>query len=101
MYRTDISNVIRELIPDFTYDTPDDQTAYWINCGMCGDFADAVCDRVLGAEPIWDDQLAEDGFGGHCVIEYCGRYYDSECPDGVDDWLAIPYFVRYANQLPA
>lgn len=47
----------------------------------------------------WDDmdRLAEDaGFNGgtHEWIVFESRHYDAECPDGVDNFLELPFFKR-------
>lgn len=28
----------------------------------------------------------------HAFVKYCGKYYDSETPDGVRNWMDLPIF---------
>jgi len=46
------------------------------------------------AELIWGDGLVGRWDYAHCFVCYNGRYYDAECPEGVDDWEELPYFQR-------
>ena len=34
----------------------------------------------------------------HCFVEYQGRFYDSEAPEGVDDYRDLPFFKRVAKK---
>jgi hypothetical protein len=68
-----------------------DAHAYDINNGLCNDFADTIESRVDGAEGLWMEEIDpkyEDY--SHCVIRYNGRFYDAECPQGVDSLDALP-----------
>jgi hypothetical protein len=62
-----------------------------INNGLCEDFAADVCSLVPGAEAWWDDELGKrpPETGSHKIIVFQGRYYDSECPEGTDDWKTL------------
>lgn len=73
-------------------------TPYKINCGMCEDFANDVQDLVPGAEGFWGDELTEPyedfyQYGYHHIIRYNGKYYDSQHPQGVDDFRNISAFL--------
>jgi len=86
--------------------------AFQINCGDCDAFAmeliqiwtgedretdDAV---VLWGEDLEDDEdRSEDIAGLHACAKIEGRYYDSECPEGEDDWRALPCFARYFGRV--
>ncbi len=102
-----ITEIIEELVPVYLKRFSL-KSAHYINWGNCEDFARSVIDALeeIGdeADPIWDDELAtaeeleSEGFapyGGHCVILYNDRYYDAECPHGVDDWHDIPFFKNH------
>lgn len=72
-----------------------------INHGECENFADIICEMFPGASSYWGDQLMEDheedyynDYAYHCFIEYEGRYYDSESPEGVDNWRDLQSFLR-------
>ena len=64
-----------------------------INKGRCDEWANRVAAAVPGATAVWLDSIIDaDDFPidaqprvGHCVVEYAGRWYDSEHPLGVDD----------------
>lgn len=74
--------------------------AYDINRGMCENFAESIEELVPGAVAAWGDTLLGedyvdddfDRYGYHCVIVYEGRYYDSQHPQGVDDFRDISAF---------
>lgn len=61
-----------------------------INEGTCINFAIDVTTLWTGSEFEWDDYDKP----SHCYVVYKARYYDSECPDGVDDVSELPYFQR-------
>ncbi len=72
-----------------------------INCGWCDEFADRVAMLMDGAESLWDDALCTDEevaeYGIHAFVRYEGRYYDSECLDGVDDFRKLPIYRGFAG----
>lgn len=79
-----------------------------INGGDCEAFAGLIEDQGFG-EAMWGDELYDYQWSGcarswddwvgffapyHCFIRFEGRYYDSECPEGVfwpDD---LPFYQR-------
>lgn len=72
-----------------------------INYGDCEAFAEEIAKLVSGAVVLWDHEAAElekrgvDGFWCvHCFVSYEGKYYDSECHHGVENWQQLPTFVR-------
>jgi len=74
---------------------------YLINSGNCDSFAQDVCDKVNDAEMIWSDIHArlipskiENDVGSHCFIRYHRKYYDAECPQGVNHPLQLPFYNR-------
>jgi hypothetical protein len=72
--------------------------AYEINCGMCEDFANDVVDLIPGAIAEWGDgftneQDDSDHYAYHCIVLYRGRFYDSQHPDGVDNFRNISAFA--------
>lgn len=91
--------VIRHLVDEWGQDPCD------INLGECAVFADAARDHVPDAKIIdnveWNAQLRETdrptaGVGGeHAWLECGGRFYDSETPEGVDDWRDLPFFQQH------
>jgi len=81
------------------------ETPREINRGNCDTFANQI--ETLGfGEAVWGDELSpedwsfssEDWFTNyapyHCLILYQGRYYDSECPEGVKWPDQLPYYRR-------
>lgn len=90
-------------IPDFkealkeslrlTFEFSNQKTAYDINNGYCGIFADYVLYIFSKSEdivPHWVDKPAP-----HAFLEYEGRYYDAECLDGVKRWQDLPIFISF------
>mgnify|MGYP001613421303 FL=1 len=61
-----------------------------INQGWCGDFATFVVDHLPGARFNWRTD--------HGFVEWNGRYYDAECPDGVDEVDDLPIFGGRGGQ---
>ena len=76
-----------------------------INSGHCEDFAQAFLTRFPDALATWGDEY-DDEFWGlgeewanlygsyHCFVALAGKFYDSECPQGVDHPRDLPYFQR-------
>ncbi len=81
--KTLLSQVIRQVVKEFS------EHPYDINDGRCDEFAEVVIERVPGA--VFRDLGLE---WGHCVIEFDGRYYDAEEPEGVLHWRQLPLCVR-------
>ncbi len=101
-----ITEAIRAMLE--VYAVQHDVDAWHINCGQCEDFAM----DVLGAMGLdsysmfWHDDMpdcteVEASTFAHCFIQYCGHFYDSECPEGVDSWRELPYFIAAAPSIPA
>lgn len=95
---TDAINALVEVYADIHSLNP-----YSINCGCCEEFANDLSEIVFNAIPTWGDELTDPGddvdlYGDHCFVEYDGKYYDAECPEGVEDFRQIPCFIH--NQLP-
>lgn len=63
--------------------------AYDINCGQCEEWANRV--QELAGE---HDVTVHDSDACHIFVEYGGRFYDAECPQGVDRWKQLPIFVN-------
>lgn len=61
-----------------------------INNGLCFQWASLVFDLVPGSK-IAGENI--DGHG-HSWVEYGMWCYDSETPDGVQDWKDLPFFRR-------
>lgn len=82
--------------------------AYQINCGLCEDFAHDLV-WALGEDPYshscpieirWHDEMedcteGEADFWSHCFVQYQGRYYDSQAPEGVAAWRDLPCFREH------
>lgn len=61
-----------------------------INRGSCFDFATVVFDLVEGSKIAGHNRHG----CGHTYIEYKGRCYDAEAPQGVKRWQSLPFFKR-------
>lgn len=91
----DISEIIERLCDRFQelYGL----SPYDINCGDCELFADCVCFLVPGARAYWGDELIQAGddpdqYSYHCIVKYGDMFYDSQHPEGVDDFRLISAF---------
>lgn len=101
-----ITETIREMLT--VYAVQHGVDAWHINCGQCEDFARDVVEAMgLNSDSMfWHDDMSdctedEAYTFAHCFIKYAGRFYDSECPEGVDSWRELPYFIAAAPGIPA
>lgn len=78
---------------------PGPLTAREINKGYCVEFADALAERLPGAEVQWTPE--NEALPGHHWIKYEGRYYDAEAPQGVAHWRTLPIFRALSVPVPA
>lgn len=61
-----------------------------INYGSCNDFADDIVACVPAAIIRWDDPETP----RHSFVEWHGKLYDAESPDGVGHYEDLPFFNR-------
>jgi len=73
------------------------ESAYDINNGLCEEFAVQLEEKIPGSEINATPTCYEfdKGWPGHYWLEYKGRCYDAECPNGVRDWKKLPIFVKF------
>jgi len=77
-----------------------------INNGLCEEFAMAVIERMGGYSDNLEEVSTESfvniesdewaNYPGHVWIYYGDKFYDAECPQGVNDWRELPIFRRIA-----
>ena len=79
-----MTQTINDMILEF------DEYPYDINNGRCEDFAEAIVKKMPGATSMWNDFDNDDP--NHCYVRYNGRYYDAECPEGVNSPDDLPIF---------
>ena len=92
-----ISDVIRALRDAFVAELG--VSSYMaINGGECETFAALLQDIMGEGVTWWDDELDEDYSKAHCFFYYRGKYYDAECPQGVQDWKSLPL---YGERVPS
>ena len=106
----DISGFIKNLVNSFISKgyAPN---AYEINNGQCEDFAWIIECEGFG-EMLWQDQLEEitdltwgeykdeiEGYCHHCFILYNGKFYDAECPSGVEHPKDLPLFAKHLKKV--
>ncbi len=72
-----------------------DPTVWDINNGCCEEWAELAADRIPGAFTVWIDPDVD-----HCVLCYDGKFYDADCPDGVDRWGQLPMFANPQLERP-
>jgi hypothetical protein len=68
-----------------------------INKGMCEDFSTDVLTVIGRGEVFWADDMLDGSWeehGAHAFFWLDGKYYDSESPEGVDDWKHLSFFTR-------
>jgi hypothetical protein len=88
---TKIAEIIAFYISEYGIDP------YEINNGSCEEFADDVIDAlesdgITGAEMSGTPTFE---LPGHYWVDYNGKSYDAECPDGVDNWRKLPIFQKF------
>lgn len=71
--------------------------AYEINCGMCEDFAHDIAKLFPGAIAEWGDGFTNNQddanqYAYHCIVFYKNKFYDSQHPEGVEDFREISAF---------
>jgi hypothetical protein len=70
-----------------------------INFGGCGEFSDRLLQKlrdlgVYDASPVDSGDVGKGLEEGEHVWTYWrGRHYDSEAPEGVEDWRELPFFA--------
>jgi hypothetical protein len=94
---SDPAPIVRALLAQF-YETceispdPESVNDEW----LCGDFGTRLYDLLPGAV-LWDGKYGHTEMGSpyeHLFVEFRGRYYDSETPEGVSDPTELPFFHR-------
>lgn len=91
MKKTKNNNKITKTILDLQSEFGD---PYEINNGRCSEFAHAVVKQVPEAKVYAEPEEECPSQIGHEWVEYRGKFYDAECPYGVDDWQNLPIFRR-------
>lgn len=94
---TDLSIIIKSVAQ--VYQTLYDQSTYTINCGNCESFAHDVISLFGKGEVFWHDEMLdcsekEVAYWSHCFVWFDNRAYDSQCPEGVDQWRELSCFVN-------
>ena len=72
------------------------------NTGFCDIFAERLKRAFPGSTAWATDYNGLDTFG-HVWIEYKGKYYDAETPNGVSDWKELSWIqkaFKMARQYP-
>lgn len=82
MLNGNISEIIRQLVSEFNGASPEQ-----INNGQCDEFAWCIADEIPSV------QVGEVLYS-HFFVKLAGRYYDSECPQGVKRLKDLPVFQR-------
>jgi hypothetical protein len=81
-------DIVRRVMDEYGF------SPKYINNGWCWGFAVQLA-KALGPEAKVIDTTSLAGvFPGHSVVEFRGRYYDAESPDGVVDPKDLAYSKR-------
>jgi hypothetical protein len=72
-----------------------DPQVWDINNGYCDSWALRAAELIPGAFTAWIDPDVD-----HCVLVYDGKFYDADCPDGVDKWSELPMFADPQQDRP-
>jgi hypothetical protein len=71
---------------------------YEINNGNCEEFAYQIVEKIPEACLNYGDDT-DDLFFGHVWIEYQEKYYDAECPKGVNKLEDLPIFKKRRRKM--
>ena len=92
----EIDQIIRAVVE--VYKRLYNQDTYNINCGSCEMFAEDVIYVITGDTEETEELYAVwrkrryPARSSHCFIVFRSRFYDSQCPKGVDHWKKLPAF---------
>ena len=67
------------------------------NNGFCDIFAQKLSKYLPGSKIMSTEDNRSDTFG-HVWIEYKGKYFDAETPNGVSSWKELPWMVKFYNK---
>ena len=67
-----------------------------INNGYCIEFSYALQEALPGSRVRSTPE--DEDLPGHQWVEWKGRAYDAEAPEGVRDWRYLPLFRRYSRR---
>jgi len=74
------------------------------NSGFCDIYASKLS-KLLPGSKQWDtEEQGPSGTLGHVWVEFKGKFYDAETPDGVRDWKDLPWmqeFYKAKKQYPS
>ena len=94
----DIEQVIRQIIDDIGRHPAE------INSGQCVEVSQRVVSEIEEAQEPCYAALTDEmppytsneyrKYGGHSWVQFDGRHYDAEDPQGVDCWRDLTHFER-------
>ena len=74
------------------------------NSGFCDIYASKLS-KLLPGSKQWDtEEQGPSGTLGHVWVEFKGKVYDAETPNGVSDWKQLPWmqeFFKAKKQYPS
>lgn len=90
-----VAKMVRRVVNDL-YSETEISSQKEMNEGYCGVVAGEVYTR-LGKPDELQLCFAGEHANFHYWIEYNGRFYDAERPDGVETWKSLPFFSRHSD----
>lgn len=73
-----------------------DPLVWDINNGLCEQWAERAAELIPGGARVAKIDPDVD----HWVLVYDGKFYDADCPDGVDRWSKLPMFANPQLERP-
>jgi hypothetical protein len=67
------------------------------NNGFCDIFAQKLSKYLPGSKIMSTEDNRSETFG-HVWIEYKGKYFDAETPNGVSSWKELPWMIKFYNK---
>ena len=79
---------------EITYKNWDNFGGKECNNGFCDIFAKNLSKYLPGSKIMSTEDPRNNTFG-HVWVEYEGKYFDAETPNGVDSWKQLPWMIEF------
>jgi hypothetical protein len=95
-YQKALSQTEKEAL-EITYKNWDKFGGKECNSGFCDIFAKNLSKYLPGSKIMSTEDPRNETFG-HVWVEYEGKYFDAETPNGVDSWKQLPWMIEFYSK---
>jgi hypothetical protein len=95
-YQKALSQTEKEAL-ELTYKNWDTFGGKECNNGFCDIFAKNLSKYLPGSK-IMSTEDPRNNTLGHVWVEYEGKYFDAETPNGVDSWKQLPWMIEFYSK---